>query len=67
MCGGREEWKSLRLGGVRMCVVELGWGWGGREAEDLRGEGAFFVEELEEEWRCCLAVNFAGCRVHSER
>lgn len=41
--------------------------WKGREAEDLRGKGAFFVEELEEEWRRCLAINFAGCGGHSER
>jgi hypothetical protein len=33
----------------------------------LRVEGAFFVEELEEEWRRCLAVNLAGCRGHRGR
>lgn len=33
----------------------------------LRAEGAFFVEELEEEWRRCLAVNFARYRGHRER
>ena len=33
----------------------------------LRSEGAFFVEKFEEEWRRCLAVNFAGCGGHCER
>jgi len=38
-----------------------------REAEDLRGIGTFFVEEFEEEWRRCLAINFARCGGHRER
>ena len=36
------------------------WEEEGARLRILRGEGAFFVEELEEEGRCRLAVYFAG-------
>jgi len=41
-------------------------GWGDARLRILRGEGAFFVEEFEEEGRGCLAVDFAGYGGHNE-